>query len=370
MSLDKSNIGVYTNPNHDLWVAEALPTREEAVSGSTLKEGEVSVVIRSTGICGSDVHFWHAGCIGPMIVTDDHILGHESAGEIIAVGPNVKNVKVGDRVSLEPQQICNSCEACLTGRYNGCPDVAFLSTPPVPGLLRRYLIHQAKFCFKLGDNMSYEEGAMLEPLSVALAAVERSGLKLGDCALVTGAGPIGIITLLCLKAAGATPVVIADIDEHRLEFAKSLHPDVITYQVPRGKAPEDCAADILNLLNNGDGANPHALRPKVSIECTGVESCVNTAIWCAPFGGKVFVTGCGKNEIQIPFMRLSTMEIDLQYQYRYCNTWPRAIRLVNAGLIDLKPLVTHRFPIEDAVKAFETAANPKTGAIKVQITNM
>ncbi|KAI5299003.1 L-arabinitol 4-dehydrogenase, partial [Ascosphaera atra] len=152
-------------------------------------------------------------------------------------------------------------------------------------------------------------------------------------------------------------------------FAKKLVPSVKTFQVPRGLTPEQTAMGILDLINNGNGADPMALRPKVSIECTGVESCVNTAIWCAPFGGKVFVTGCGKNEIQIPFMRLSTMEIDLQYQYRYCNTWPRAIRLVDSGYIDLKPLVTHRFPIEDAVKAFETSANPQTGAIKVQINN-
>ncbi|KAE8142566.1 L-arabinitol 4-dehydrogenase [Aspergillus pseudotamarii] len=364
--LEKANIGVYTNTNHDLWVAESKPTLEEVKSGESLKPGEVTVQVRSTGICGSDVHFWHAGCIGPMIVTGDHILGHESAGEVIAVASDVTHLKPGDRVAVEPNIPCHACEPCLTGRYNGCDKVLFLSTPPVDGLLRRYVNHPAVWCHKIGD-MSYEDGALLEPLSVSLAAIERSGLRLGDPVLVTGAGPIGLITLLSARAAGATPIVITDIDEGRLAFAKSLVPDVITYKVQTNLSAEDNAAGIIDAFNDGQGSAPDALKPKLALECTGVESSVASAIWSVKFGGKVFVIGVGKNEMKIPFMRLSTQEIDLQYQYRYCNTWPRAIRLVRNGVISLKKLVTHRFLLEDALKAFETAADPKTGAIKVQI---
>nr|C5J3R8.1 RecName: Full=L-arabinitol 4-dehydrogenase; Short=LAD [Rasamsonia emersonii]ACR78270.1 arabitol dehydrogenase [Rasamsonia emersonii] len=366
ISLTKPNIGVYTNPNHDLWVADAKPTLEEVKSGSDLKPGQVTVEIRSTGICGSDVHFWHAGCIGPMIVTGDHILGHESAGVVIAVAPDVKTLKPGDRVAIEPNIICNKCEPCLTGRYNGCEAVEFLSTPPVDGLLRRYVNHPAIWCHKIGD-MSFEDGALLEPLSVALAGMDRAGVRLGDPVLVAGAGPIGLVTLLCVRAAGATPIVITDIDEGRLRFAKELVPEVRTYRVQTGLSAEENAAGILDALNDGNGSAPDAIRPRVAMECTGVESSVASAIWSVKFGGKVFVIGVGKNEMKVPFMRLSTWEIDLQYQYRYCNTWPKAIRLVKNGVINLKKLVTHRFPLEDAVKAFETAANPKTGAIKVQI---
>lgn len=314
----------------------------------------------------SDVHFWHAGCIGPMIVTGDHILGHESAGRVIAVAPDVTHLKAGDRVAIEPNIICNQCEPCLTGRYNGCERVRFLSTPPVDGLLRRYVNHPAIWCHKIGD-MSYEDGALLEPLSVSLAAIERSGLRLGDPLLITGAGPIGLITLLSARAAGATPIVITDIDEGRLKFAQELVPDVRTYKVEIGKSAEETAEGIVNAMNDGQGTGPGALRPHLALECTGVESSVAAAIWSVKFGGKVFVIGVGKNEMKIPFMRLSTQEIDLQYQYRYCNTWPRAIRLVKNGVISISKLVTHRFPLEDALKAFETAANPKTGAIKVQI---
>ncbi|KNG87826.1 L-arabitol dehydrogenase [Aspergillus nomiae NRRL 13137] len=348
--LEKANIGVYTNTNHDLWVAESKPTLEEVKSGESLKPGEVTVQIRSTGICGSDVHFWHAGCIGPMIVTGDHILGHESAGEVIAVAPDVTHLKPGDRVAVEPNIPCHACEPCLTGRYNGCDKVLFLSTPPVDGLLRRYVNHPAVWCHKIGD-MSYEDGALLEPLSVSLAAIERSGLRLGDP---------------CPRR-GATPIVITDIDEGRLAFAKSLVPDVITYKVQTNLSAEDNAQGIIDAFNDGQGSAPDALKPKLALECTGVESSVASAIWSVKFGGKVFVIGVGKNEMKIPFMRLSTQEIDLQYQYRYCNTWPRAIRLVRNGVISLKKLVTHRFLLEDALKAFETAADPKTGAIKVQI---
>ncbi|RYP67391.1 hypothetical protein DL769_005777 [Monosporascus sp. CRB-8-3] len=353
----KANIGVYTNPAHDLWINEAQPSVESVQDGESLKNGEVTVAIRSTGICGSDIHFWHHGCIGPMIVDGDHILGHESAGEVVAVHPSVKHLRVGDRVAIEPNVICNECEPCLTGRYNGCEKVEFLSTPPVDGLLRRYVNHPAIWCHKIG-SMSYEDGAMLEPLSVALAGMQRSGIKLGDPVLVCGAGPIGLITLLCCQAAGACPLVITDIDEGRLRFAKELCPSVVTHKVER-MSTEDAAKAIVQSFGG--------IEPAVAMECTGVESSVSAAIWAVKFGGKVFVIGVGKNEMNYPFMRCSTREVDLQFQYRYCNTWPRAIRLVENGVIDLKKLVTHRFKLEDALEAFKTAADPKTGAIKVQI---
>ncbi|KAL1842535.1 hypothetical protein VTJ49DRAFT_5011 [Mycothermus thermophilus] len=357
----KPNIGVFTNPKHDLWVGETAPSLESVQAVEELREGQVTVAVRSTGICGSDIHFWKHGCIGPMIVHGDHVLGHESAGEVIAVHPSVTTLKVGDRVAIEPQVICNACEPCLTGRYNGCESVDFLSTPPVPGLLRRYVNHPAVWCHKIGD-MPWEMGAMLEPLSVALAGLHRAELRLGDPVLVCGAGPIGLITMLCARAAGACPIVITDIDEGRLRFAKELYPQVVTHKVEPGLSAEEEAQTIVSKFGG--------IEPTLALECTGVESSIAAAIWAVKFGGKVFVIGVGKNEIRIPFMRASVREVDLQFQYRYSNTWPRAIRLIQNGVIDLSRLVTHRFPLEDAIKAFETAADPKTGAIKVQIQSL
>ncbi|OJD35743.1 l-arabinitol 4-dehydrogenase [Diplodia corticola] len=355
----KPNIGVYTNPKHDLWVAEAEPTLEQVKSGEALKENEVTIAVKSTGICGSDVHFWHAGCIGPMIVRGDHILGHESAGVIVAAHPSVKHLKVGDRVAVEPNIPCHQCGPCLVGRYNGCENDKFLSTPPVNGLLRRYVNHPAIWCHKLPDNLTYEDGALLEPLAVALAGMQRANLQLGDPVLVCGAGPIGLVTLLCCRAAGAEPLVVTDIDEGRLAFARELVPGVRTHKVEFGHSPEQFAQFVHEKMDGNE--------PALAMECTGVESSIAGAIQAAKFGGKVFVIGVGKSEIKIPFMRLSTREVDLQFQYRYCNQWPRAIRLLAGGVIDLKKLVTHRFALEDALKAFETASDPKTGAIKVQI---
>jgi len=355
----KANIGVYTNPAHDLWVAEAEPSLAEVQKGGDLKVGEVLLNVKSTGICGSDIHFWHAGCIGPMIVEDTHVLGHESAGTVLAVHSSVTSLKPGDRVAIEPNIICHQCEPCLTGRYNGCERMQFLSTPPVTGLLRRYLKHPAMWCHKIPDSMTFEDGAMLEPLSVALAGVDRANVRLGDPVIVCGAGPIGLVTLLCCQAAGATPLVVTDIDAGRLAFAKQLVPTVLTHKVEFSHSADDFRNAIVTLT---DG-----VEPAIAMECTGVESSIVGAIHAVKFGGKVFVIGVGKNEMKIPFMRLSTREVDLQFQYRYCNTWPTAIRLVKSGVIDLRRLVTHRFRLEDAVQAFKTAADPTTGAIKVQI---
>ncbi|KAE9974009.1 hypothetical protein EG328_004069 [Venturia inaequalis] len=356
----KANIGVYTNPAHDLWIAPAEPSLESLESGSTLKPGEVTVAVKSTGICGSDIHFWHAGCIGPtMVVREDHILGHESAGQILAVHPSVKSLKPGDRVAIEPNIPCMACEPCLNGRYNGCPNVEFLSTPPVPGLLRRYVNHPAVWCHKLPDNLDYEHGALLEPLSVALAGIKRADIKLGDSVMVCGAGPIGLITAICCRAAGCEPLIITDIDEGRLAFAAKAVPGVKTLKVQIGESPEDFAKRVVELAEGDE--------PAVAMECTGVESSIAGAIHSVKFGGTVFIIGVGKNEIKLPFMQCSVKEVDLKLQYRYSNTWPRAIRLLKSGLIDLKQLVTHRFALDDAIDAFKTAADPKTGAIKVII---
>ena len=356
----KPNIGVFTNPKHDLWVAEAGPNLQDVQDARDLKEGEVYIGVKSTGICGSDVHFWHAGSIGPMVVEADHILGHESAGIVLSVHPSVKDLQPGDRVAIEPNVPCHACEPCLTGRYNGCESVEFLSTPPIDGLLRRYIKHPAVWCHKIGD-MSFENGSLLEPLSVALAGMNRADIRLGDPVLICGAGPIGLVTLLCCEAAGACPLVITDIDAGRLKFAKDLCPRVVTYQIPMGISAEECASGIVQAMEG--------IRPRVAMECTGVELSVASAIWSVRFGGKVFIIGVGKNEMKVPFMRLSTQEIDLQYQYRYANTWPKAIRLVQSGVIKMDKLVTHRYNMSDAVEAFKTAADPKTGAIKVQLKN-
>ncbi|KAG2011845.1 L-arabinitol 4-dehydrogenase [Coprinopsis cinerea AmutBmut pab1-1] len=348
-----ANIAAFYNPAHEVHLVEKPRPKPGP--------GQVLLHVRATGICGSDVHFWKHGRIGDsMVVTDECGSGHESAGEIVEVGEGVTQWKVGDRVAIEAGVPCSqpACEACRTGRYNACPDVVFFSTPPYHGTLTRWHLHPAQWVHRLPDNVSFEEGSLCEPLAVALAGIERAGLRLGDPTLICGAGPIGLVSLLSARAAGAEPIVITDLFQSRLDFAKKLVPSVRTVLIDPKTTPKEQAEKIKAVAEEP---------VKVVLECTGVESSIHTGIYSTAFGGKVFVIGVGKNELTFPFMHLSANEIDLQFQYRYANQYPKAIRLVAGGLINLKPLVTHRFALEDAIAAFHVAADPAQGAIKVQI---
>ncbi|KAG0663758.1 hypothetical protein C6P46_002327 [Rhodotorula mucilaginosa] len=351
------------NPNQNIAAAYAPGAQLHLIEKPIPKarEGEVVLHVRATGICGSDCHFWKHGRIGDtMVVRDVCGAGHESSGEVYEVGPGVEGLKKGDRVAIEAGLPCGECEECRVGRYNACKDVVFFSTPPYHGLLTRYHAHPASWVHCLPDNISFEEGALLEPLAVALAGIERANLRLGDSLLICGAGPIGLVSLLAARAAGATPIIITDIAQSRLDFAKKLVPEVKTILVERGVKPEDVATQIKDAAGLSTGVH-------VALECTGVESSVQTAIYSSKFGGVVFVIGVGKDFQNLPLMHCSVNEIDLKFQYRYANQYPKAIRLVAGGLIDLKPLVTHRFTLENAVQAFETAVDPSSGAIKCQI---
>ena len=323
--------------------------------------GQVLVHVKATGICGSDVHFWKHGRIGDtMVVRDECGSGHESAGEIIEVGEGVSDWKAGDRVALEVGIPCSqpACDPCRTGRYNGCPNVVFFSTPPYHGTLTRWHVHPAQWLHRLPDNVSFEEGALCEPLAVALAGIERSNLRLGDPLLICGAGPIGLVTLLSARAAGAEPIVITDLFQPRLDFAKKLVPGVKTVLIGKEETEKEAARKIQEAAG---------VPIAVALECTGFQGSIYTAAYSLTFGGKLFIIGVGKNEQQFPFMHLSVNEIDVSYQYRYANQYPKAIRLIAGGLVDVKPLVTHRFELEKAVEAFHVAADPSQGAIKVQI---
>ncbi|KAJ3918723.1 L-arabinitol 4-dehydrogenase [Lentinula edodes] len=349
----ESNIAAFYNPAHEIHLVEKPKPKPGP--------GQVLIHVRATGICGSDVHFWKHGRIGDsMIVTDECGSGHESAGEIIEVGEGVTEWKAGDRVAMEVGVPCSqpSCNACRTGRYNGCPDVVFFSTPPYHGTLTRWHVHPAKWLHRLPDNVSFEEGSLCEPLAVALAGIDRAGLRLGDPVVICGAGPIGLVSLLSARAAGAEPIVITDLFQSRLDFAKSLVPGVRTVLIDRNATPKD-QAELIKKAAGGP--------LQLALECTGVESSIHTAIFSVGFGAKVFIIGVGKNEQLFPFMHLSANEIDIQFQYRYANQYPKAIRLIAGGLINVKPLVTHRFALEEAVAAFHVAADPAQGAIKVQI---
>ncbi|KIY49955.1 GroES-like protein [Fistulina hepatica ATCC 64428] len=324
--------------------------------------GQVLLHVRATGICGSDVHFWKHGRIGDsMVVRDECGSGHESAGEVIELGEGVTQWKVGDRVAIEAGVPCfkPSCDLCRVGKYNACPDVVFFSTPPYHGTLTRFHLHPAAWLHRLPDNVSFEEGSLCEPLAVALGSIENADLRLGDPVVICGAGPIGLVSLLSARAAGAEPIVITDVVQSRLDFAKKLVPGVRAVKIDPSLTPQQ-QAEIVKAAGGTGGF-------KLALECTGVQGSIHTAIYSMLFGGKVFIIGVGKSEQEFPFMHLSANEISLGFQYRYANQYPKAIRLIAGGLINVKPLVTHRFKLEDAVSAFHVAADPTQGAIKCQI---
>lgn len=219
-----------------------------------------------------DIHFWKEGRIGTSKITTSLGLGHESAGIIIKCGRNVKALQVGDRVALECGIPCMKpdCFYCRNGQYHGCPAITFYSSPPVNGTLRRYHVHPAAWLHKLSESTTFEEGALLEPLSVALAGIDRSGLRLGDPLVICGAGPIGMVSLLAANAAGAAPIVITDLDISRLEMAKRLIPRVRAVHVGKGESPEQIGEKIEEAMGG---------KAKIALECTGVESSVHSAIY-------------------------------------------------------------------------------------------
>ncbi|KAG0173533.1 hypothetical protein DFQ28_002163 [Apophysomyces sp. BC1034] len=345
------NYGVLLNKKDDLQIIE-IPV---PVPGS----GEVQVQVKATGICGSDVHLWKHGEIGIFPVTQPQLLGHESAGVVTAVADDVKDLKVGDRVAIEAGIPCSQCDQCMNGRYHLCPEVVFKSTPPHHGLLAKYITHPARWLYRIPENVTYEQGALLEPLSVAIAAIERVGVSFGRSLLITGAGPIGLMVLAVAKATGVSPIVITDVQPSRLEYAKSMGADFV-YRVDPKRADVDVAKDIRQLLNGG---------AEYSLECTGVESSFRAAIMATKDSGTCCLVGVGKNDQMLPVNNFAMREVDIRGLFRYHHTYPRAIALMASGRLNVEHLITHRFDFMDALKAFDTAADYSTGAIKVQILN-
>ena len=336
--------------------------------------------VRCTRICGSDLHLWQRGAIGPLVVDCPSILGYEASGVVLAVGSAVTNLKVGDRVAIEPGVPCQDCFLCASGKYNLCEAVAFAGVCPYAGTIRRFMTHEARFCHKMPRSMTFAQGALLEPLSVILHALSycSSSLGIGKPALICGAGPIGLIALASAKASGAWPLVITDIESARLRFAERLVPGVQTYHIDVNKTPLQCAEEIRQIYDCGARDVEKGIpceyeynAPSTIFECTGVEGSVITAAYTCQRGGTVMVIGVGRSIMHnLPFMHLSLGEIDLRFINRYRDTWPAAINaLANHQIMNLDELITHTFPLEEAGHALHLSADRASGSIKVQIVD-
>jgi len=321
------------------------------------KDDEVLLRMAAVGICGSDVHYWTEGRIGHFVVKGPMVIGHESAGVVVKCGKDVKTLKPGDRVAVEPGVPCRRCDDCKRGEYNLCKDVVFCATPPDNGNLQRYYTHAADFCYKLPDHVSLEEGALLEPLSVGVQACKRGGVTLGSKVLITGAGPIGLVNLLAAKAMGASKVIMTDMVEHRLNVAKDLGADY-TITVDKNSTAEELAKKVEEVL----GA-----QPDISIDCCGAESTIALTMLATRSGGTICIIGHGPAEVKVPIIKAATREIDIRGVFRYANCYPMALALVASGNVNVKKLITHNFKLEQTLDAFEVAKTGAGGAIKVMI---
>ncbi|XP_054157010.1 sorbitol dehydrogenase-like [Oppia nitens] len=322
---------------------------------------EVQLDSKIVGVCGSDIHFWKDGGIDKFVVDRPTVLGHEASAVVVKVGSRVSNVRVGDRVAIEPGIACLNCQVCKDGNYNICPDVQFQGVPPLGGSLTRRFNLTAAFCHKLPDNISDAEGALMEPLAVAVYACKRANLIIG-CGykvMVTGAGPVGLLAAMSAKALGAQDVCILDINESRLNFAKQLGISK-TILIDSKSEVSDLAKQVIDKFG---GQSPH-----VTLECSGAEMSINLAIHVTRDGGDVVLIGVSNNKVNVNISSAAVRQVNLLGIKRYLNTFPLAIHLVSSGELDIKPLITHTFKLEDGIKAFETARDSAiNGAIKVHI---
>ncbi len=306
---------------------------------------EVLVEIKAVGVCGSDVHYYEHGRIGPYVVREPLILGHESSGVIVELGTEVTKHTVDERVTLEPGVPCGACHECRAGRYNLCPDVRFFATPPIDGAFTNYVTIHEDFAFTLPDAMSFEAGALIEPLSVGIWACRKARLEGGDHVLVTGAGPIGLLAMQVAVALGATAVTITDINSRRLEVARQTG---ATRALNVAETP---------LAEAGVEAN-------VLIECTGNQQVLLDGIRSLRPAGRAVIVGMGPgDEMLVPLSFIQNREIWLTGTFRYANTYPGAIALAAAGRVNLDAIVTGYYGLNETAQALE-AGRQDPGSIK------
>ncbi len=329
--------------------------RVEDVPRPTITDPNQALVrVRSVGICGSDVHYFKRGRIGNFVVESPMILGHEAAGEIVEVGANVAHLQPGQRVAIEPGYPDRTCRFCREGRYNLCPDVTFLATPPVDGAFAELLAWPSDYLHPLPDSVSLDEGAMVEPLSVGIHAIRQTGLRPGQAVAIMGAGPIGLCTLAVALAAGATTAIITDSVPLRLQMAEQMG---ATHVLEVG--PEN--VEQIMAITGGDGVD-------VACECAGAVPAIATALQVTRSGGFVQLVGMpAETHPPVAIYELIGRELSVGGLFRYCNTYPAGISLIERGAVDVKPLVTHHFDLEQAPAAMAWVDENKETVIKAVV---
>ncbi len=315
---------------------------------------DVRVRIHTVGVCGSDVHYYQHGAIGPFVVKAPMVLGHEAAGVVEQVGAAVTSLRAGDRVCMEPGIPDPNSRATRLGLYNLDPAVRFWATPPVHGCLRPSVVHPAAFTFKLPDNVSFGEGAMVEPLAVGMHAASKARIKPGDVAVVLGAGPIGMVTALAALAGGCSRVFITDVQPPKLALAATLGP------ITPVNVRHENLGDIVRRATGGWGAD-------VVFDAAGFPQAMAQALDALCPGGCLVLIGMPGAPVAFDVVAAQIKEVRLETIFRYAHVFARALELMGSRKIDVRPLITDRYAFADSIAAFDYAVQPKPTSVKVQI---
>jgi L-iditol 2-dehydrogenase len=317
--------------------------------------GEVLLKVASVGVCGSDVHYYNEGRIGNQVVTEPIIMGHEFSAHVALLGEGVQDLNVGQLVAVDPAISCGHCEPCLNGHSNLCPQVRFCGTPPIDGVFSEYCVMPASNCFLLPEGMTAEEGSLLEPLGVALHSIVLSHLKPGDSVAVLGAGPIGILTALVARLAGASRVYVTDPLAYRREFALARGVDAAIDPIA-----DDPVGAILG-LTGGWGVD-------IVFEAAGADETPEQAGEMVCIGGKIILVGIpASDNVSFTASTVRRKGVSIMLIRRMKHTYPRTIQMVADGSINLEALITHRFPLSEVGEAMELLSHYRDGVIKAVI---
>ncbi|RCW41102.1 L-iditol 2-dehydrogenase [Paenibacillus prosopidis] len=314
---------------------------------------EVLIKVMAVGICGSDLHYYSHGRIGKYVVDKPFILGHECSGDIAAIGSNVQRFQVGDRVAVEPGVTCGRCDACKEGRYNLCPDVEFLATPPFDGAFVQYIKIREDFVFSIPDHLTYEEAALVEPFSVGIHAAARTGLQPGSTIAIMGMGPVGLMAVAAAKAYGAATIIVTDLEPLRLEAAKQMGASHVI------NIREQDPLEEIKTITNGKGVD-------VAWETAGNPNALQSALGSLRRGGKLAIVGLpAQDEIPLNVPFIADNEVDIYGIFRYANTYPKGINFLSSGIVDANKLITDKFTLEQTQEAMERALNQKSECLKI-----
>ena len=317
--------------------------------------GEALVQLKAVGVCGSDVHYFRHGRIGSFIVKEPMILGHEGSGVVVGLGSDARGLEVGARVVFEPGIPCGRCWFCRNGRYTKCSTIKFMATPPDDGCLAEYVAWPTDFLFEIPDNMSFQEGSLVEPFAVALYATRRSGLYPAASVAILGAGPIGLSVLETVKALGAGDVIVADVMQNRLDLARKMGANHIL------DAREVDVHEAIKSLTGGGGVH-------FVFETAGTAATFQQTVKVVRDGGFVVLLGLPQEEqVPMPMVEALVKEVNFVTSFRYNNVFEEAITLMGHERVNLKPLITHEFPFDQTSEAFDVAENAKDKAVKVVI---